>query len=153
MKTVQLSAKQIILNKLNEGKLKNSLASRKTNYKKAAIKADVTYAEYVKDKCGVTIAVFEDHNWSLPARKTGGSAPIKGTPEWNEYKSVASRKTYMKTVLMCVECVDPATTNLDAFVKKYTSAATTEEFLSTAYCKDNKSSYSVKGYEFLKEFH
>lgn len=153
MKTVKLSAKQIIINNLKDIKLKNSLASRKTNYKKGSVKAGVTYAEYVKDKCGVTIALFEDYKWSLPVRKTGGTTPIKGTPEWNEYKSVASRKTYMKTVMMCVEIVDPACANLDAFVKKYTSAATTEEFLSTVYCKANKSSYSVKGYEFLKEFH
>ena len=153
MKTVKLSKKQIILNSLNAKKLKNSCASRKTNYKKAAIKAGVSYADYVKDKCDVTIATFEDYNWSLPARAKSGSMPAKGTPEYNEYKSVASRKTYMKSVLQAAECVDEKCTNLEYFVDKYTSAATTEEFLSTAYCKANKSSYSVRGYEFLSEFH
>jgi len=153
MKTVQLSAKQIIINNLKDIKLKNSLASRKTNYKKGSVKAGVTYAEYVKDKCGVTIALFEDYKWSLPVRKTGGSTPIKGTPEWNEYKSAASRKTYMKTVLMVVGYVDAECKTLEQFVTKYTAASDVEEFLSTTFCKANKSSYSVKGYDFLKEFH
>ena len=139
--------------KLNSRKLKNSCSSRKTNYKKNAIKANMSYADYVMEKCGVTIAQFEDWTWSLPERASGGKTPEKGTPEWKEYKSVASRKTYMKDVVMAASCVDPDCDTLDKFVVKYTDAETTEEFLSTEYNKSHKGCYSVRGYEFLAEFH
>ncbi len=42
----------------------NSLASRKTNYKKNAIKAGVTYEAYVHDKLGITLEVFESVEYS-----------------------------------------------------------------------------------------
>lgn len=152
-KSLNASKMQALQAKLSTRKLKNSCASRKTNYKKNAIKAGMSYADYVKEKCGVDLVTFEDYTWSLPARASGGTTPEKGTPEWKEYKSVASRKTYMKTVVECAACVDDKVTDLESFVKHHTSADTVEEFLSTEYCHANKSAYSVRGYEFLSEFH
>lgn len=150
-----------LLNDLKMKRLKASLASRKTNYKKAALAAGVSYTDHVLSVCGISIAEFEDVNWSLPKRAAGGTAPDKNTPEWKEYKSVASRKTYMKSVMECAECVDPEMTSITKFVEKYTEADNVEQFLSTEWLNErgadekrlHNSPYTVRGYKFLEEFH
>ena len=153
IKNTRVSKIEALKAKLNVAKLKNSLASRKTNYKKNAIKAGVSYADYVMSKCGVTLDVFEDYNWSLPQRASNGTMPAKGTPEYAKYKRIASRKTYTKQLMEFVTAVDESTTTVEQFVDKYTDAADVAEFYSDDYNAANKGCYNVKAYAFLSDFH
>lgn len=153
--------KAVLLAELTMKKLKNTCSSRKTNYKKAAREKGIDYADHVLAVCGVSIEVFEDPKWELPKRAKAGTAPDKNTPEWKEYKSVASRKTYTKQLMQYVTCCDPEVTTVEQFVEKHTSAGGVTEFYSSVWlnAKDdegkriNNSPYTVKGYKFLEEFH
>jgi|TARA_R110000764_G_scaffold18081_4_gene49020 hypothetical protein len=144
-------SREAIIAKLKLKNAKNSLASRKTNYKKAAIKADVTYEAYVKDKCDVTLAVFESVEYSLPKRSKSGSAPIKGTPEWALYKRIASRKTYTRQLIEVSCVIDEECNTMELFTAKYTDAKSVDEFLSDEYNGNHKGCYNVNAYPHLKE--
>ena len=153
IKNTRVSKIEALKAKLQVAKLKNSLASRKTNYKKNAIKAGVSYEDYVMSKCGVTLDVFEDYNWSLPKRASNGTMPDKGTPEYAKYKRIASRKTYTKQLMEFVTAVDESCTDVAQFVEWYTDANDVIEFYSDEYNAKHKGCYNVKAYAFLSDFH
>tara|TARA_R100000353_G_C6495366_1_gene192779 strand:- start:736 stop:1218 length:483 start_codon:yes stop_codon:yes gene_type:complete len=126
---------------------KNRAASRKSRYKTAAKLAGTPYADYVNQHFGVTIAVFESTDYELPnTRKASGSVPAKGTPEWNEYNRIATRKSKMKKVLEFVEILFPEHCTLDAFVKEFTDADDVDQFLSDDYAATHKHCYVVAGH-------
>ena len=127
----------------------NSLASRKTNYKKNAIKAGITYEAYVHDKLGITLEVFESVEYSLPGRAKSGTAPTKGTPEWALYKRIASRKTYTRQLIQLSCIVDETCDTFETFVDKYTDAKSVDEFFSDAYNAEHKGCYNYGAYKHL----
>tara|TARA_R100001244_G_scaffold24806_2_gene25009 strand:- start:549 stop:986 length:438 start_codon:yes stop_codon:yes gene_type:complete len=144
---------EALVARLNLDKLNNSLASRKTNYRKNAKKHGVSYEDYVMSKCGISLEKFESVEYSLPKRAASGNAPVKGTPEFSEYKRRASRKTYTKRLLEYVTACDESCTTVEQFVAKHTGAGNVEEFYSDEYNKSNKGCYNVKAYAFMSVFH
>ena len=151
IKNTPVSKMEALRLQLNEGKLRNSLASRKTNYKKYAAKAGMSYADYVMKTHKVSLDTFEDWKWSLPARKNAGSMPVKGTAEFAEYKRRASRKTYTKQLMEYVTACDPKCTTVEQFVEKHTDAADVDEFYSDEYNHNNKGCYKPLHYKFIAD--
>lgn len=144
-------SREAIIAKLKLKNLKNSLASRKTNYKKNSLKAGVTYAEYVLEKQGVTIEEFETVTYELPKKAKGGTVPTKGTPEWALYKRIASRKTYTRQLIEASCVIDADCNTMELFTAKYTSAKSVDEFLSDEYNGNHKGCYNIGAYPHLKE--
>lgn len=151
IKNTPVSKMEALRLQLNEGKLRNSLASRKTNYKKYAIKANMSYADYVMKTHKVSLDTFEDWKWSLPARSKNGNMPVKGTPEFAEYKRRASRKTYTKALMEYVTACDPKCKTVEQFVEKHTDATNVEDFYSDEYNHNNKGCYKPLTYKFIAD--
>jgi len=156
---------EAIKEKLTLKKLANSLASRRTNYKKNGCKhygidlqtaTDTAirkaYKDYVQLICGIDLKTFEDVNWNLPKKQSHGGVTVKkGTPEYDEYNRRASRKSKMRIVLEITECINPECKTLEQFVEHYTDADTADTFLSDAYNAEHKGCYSTNAYQHIKD--
>ena len=151
VKNTPVSKMEAFRIELQLGKLKNSLASRKTNYRKNAKKHGVSYEDYVMSKCGVSLELFETVEYSLPKRAASGNMPQPGTPEFAEYKRRASRKTYTKQLMEYVTACDESCTTVEQFVTKHTDASSVEDFYSDEYNHNNKGCYKPLNYKFIAD--